>query len=142
MDAITLQDVIDFRLVPRMTPADWQSIPSPLSFSSEPETTTYEDYLASVTAQKERDRDRFLGIDSHNDQPTYSAETGWGRDQPTFHYSDVSVAVSTSVSEWSIKLDDVPEEWTHIANGPLNIRAKRDPNTGNVTVGEMWLTAS
>lgn len=38
--------------------------------------TTYEEYLASVAAQTQRDRDRFLGIDSHTEAPVYSADTG------------------------------------------------------------------
>jgi len=37
---------------------------------------SYADYLATVRVQSQRDRDRFLGIESHEDQPMYSAETG------------------------------------------------------------------
>ncbi len=37
---------------------------------------SYADYLATVRVQSQRDRDRFLGIESHEDQPKYSAETG------------------------------------------------------------------
>lgn len=38
--------------------------------------TTYEEYRRAIAAQKQRDRERFLGIDSHPEEPMYSAETG------------------------------------------------------------------
>jgi hypothetical protein len=37
---------------------------------------SYEDYLKSVRGQQDRDRDRFIGIDPHNDQPLFSAKNG------------------------------------------------------------------
>lgn len=40
------------------------------------EGTSYEDYLASVQSQQQRDRDRFIGVDSHDDEERYDARTG------------------------------------------------------------------
>ncbi len=37
---------------------------------------TYQDYLQSVRKQEQRDRDRFMGWDSHVEEPRYSADTG------------------------------------------------------------------
>lgn len=38
--------------------------------------TSYEEYLAGVAKQRERDQDRFYGRDSHPDEPAYDPETG------------------------------------------------------------------
>lgn len=35
---------------------------------------SYEEYLASVNAQRDRDRDRFTGVDQHSDQPLYNSD--------------------------------------------------------------------
>jgi hypothetical protein len=37
---------------------------------------SYEAYLEAVRKQEQRDRDRFTGQDSHDDQPLYDARTG------------------------------------------------------------------
>lgn len=40
------------------------------------EPGSYEEYLERVRAQGERDRDRFIGVDSHEGEPVYDARDG------------------------------------------------------------------
>lgn len=39
-------------------------------------TVDYEEYLRRATAQRQRDADRFTGVDQHLDEPIYDPETG------------------------------------------------------------------
>ena len=51
------------------------------NYEAELESMSYEDYLAAVEKQKQRDRDRFVGVDSHDDEDWYDANTGIARDR-------------------------------------------------------------
>lgn len=54
---------------------------------------TYAEYLETVRRQEQRDRDRFMGHDSHDDEPRYAAANGSALDMV-----DISLSVDALVS--------------------------------------------
>lgn len=63
--------------------------------------TSYEDYLATVRAQRDRDRDRFTGVDAHEGEPMYDASTG----APVWPEFEAALQqYSQHVTEWANQL--------------------------------------